>query len=288
MKPIVQCQGLSKNVLGHNLLSDLTLTISPGQFLMLLGNNPIEKSMFLRLLSRLERPSAGHAAVMGHSIDKDSRRFQQGIGYLTDGLKIDLNLSIDFFFAQYAKLYPHWDWDACHSFMDKFKVPGKKLMAKATNTERIELALIGLLARKPKLLLLEDVTVQMELPKREFFLHQLKELTQVGSSIILSTNRITELEQYCSHILLLHHGKVDLDVPIAQVAQSFRRLRRFPGDQSNVFNDPDCQKIYTNSDGTESYIFPASKLSQYPEVEKLIDKRNVRVAEALSSYLKRL
>ena len=78
----LELEGLSRRFGEREALDDVSLTLEPGQTLVVFGPNGAGKSTLLRVLSTLLRPSAGHARVFGHDVVKEGWAVRGRIGFL--------------------------------------------------------------------------------------------------------------------------------------------------------------------------------------------------------------
>jgi ABC-2 type transport system ATP-binding protein len=194
-------------------VEDLDLTIPPGEIYGLIGPNGAGKTTTIRMTCGLLNPTAGSVRVAGVNVLKDPEKAQQYIGYLSD------------FFSVYEDLKA---WEYLDYFAHAYKMPEADIGARLTEViaqvglEGKRDALIRGLSRgmkqrlgiaraiihRPKLLLLDEPASGLD-PKARFDLRNLlRSLRDQGTTVVISSHILTELEGFCTSLGIMERGRL--------------------------------------------------------------------------------
>jgi ABC-2 type transport system ATP-binding protein len=224
-------------------VEDLSLTIPSGEIYGLIGPNGAGKTTTIRMTCGLLSPTQGSVRVANVDVLRDPEQAQQHIGYLSD------------FFAVYENLKV---WEYLDYFAHAYKMPEEKISARVTEViaqvglEVKRDALIRGLSRgmkqrlgigraiihQPKLLVLDEPASGLD-PKARFDLRNLlRSLCEQGTTIVVSSHILTELEGFCTSIGIMEKGALVRSGRIADMtaaANPARTLRmRWIGDSAST------------------------------------------------------
>jgi ABC-2 type transport system ATP-binding protein len=208
----VQTSGLSKRYRKVRALSDCTVTVPAGRICALIGPNGAGKTTLLRLLAGLATPSAGEVTVNGGAPRQDPA-FLDGIGFLAQEIPLYRRLSAEDHIRAGAHLNPRWDGASVRERLATLKIPLDQKVGTLSGGQRSQVALALTLAKRPRLLLLDEPVAALDPLARRNFLATLTSATAdaAGSlTVVLSSHLVTDLERVCDHIILLARSRVQL------------------------------------------------------------------------------
>ena len=211
-------------------VDDVSFTIEPGEIVGFLGPNGAGKTTTLKMLSGLIYPSAGAATVLGHvpweREDAFRRRFALVMG-------------------QKNQLW--WDLPAADSFqlhreiyslpLDQFnqtlgelaemfgvKELTRQPVRELSLGERMKMELIAALLHQPRLLLLDEPTIGLDVVAQVTIQQCLRDYNQRrGVTILLTSHYMRDVEALCKRVLVITHGKLVYDGPLTGIAEAFGR-----------------------------------------------------------------
>jgi ABC-2 type transport system ATP-binding protein len=192
-------------------LSDVTLAVPEGSICAVLGPNGAGKTTLLETLLNLLEPSAGSAQVLGC----DSRRlgpaqFAQ-IGYVSENQRVDDRLRIGELLDVVRDLYPTWDRTLEAKLLRTFELPVDRRFKALSRGMRIRALFVVALAFRPKLLVLDEPFSGLDPVMRDDLVTTVIDLAlEDGSTVLLSSHDIDEVERIASRAVFLDRGRVTL------------------------------------------------------------------------------
>jgi ABC-2 type transport system ATP-binding protein len=208
----IETSGLTKRYRRAAALSDCSVTVPVGRISALVGPNGAGKSTLLRLLTGLARPTGGSALVLGGTPRQDPE-FLAEIGYLAQDVPLYRRLSADDHVRAGGYLNKRWDDAAARTRLGELGVPLNRAVGTLSGGQRAQVGLSLALAKRPRLLLLDEPVAALDPLARRHFLSTLT--TAVAESegtltVVLSSHLIADLERVCDHLILLAESRVQL------------------------------------------------------------------------------
>ncbi|TLX63717.1 ABC transporter ATP-binding protein [Stutzerimonas nosocomialis] len=198
---------------GQTLLGPLDLELKAGRMVCLLGANGAGKSTLIRTLTGMQPATAGRVLLDGvelHALGAAERARQLAV-VLTD--RVEAGLLTGFELAALGR-YPHLGWSGrlgpadrrqvCQALeaVDAMGLAGKA-MAAMSDGERQRIMLARALAQAPKVLLLDEITAFLDLPRRIEVLHLLQRLAREQRLAVLLSCHDLDLALRCADVLWL-------------------------------------------------------------------------------------
>jgi ABC-2 type transport system ATP-binding protein len=208
----IETAGLTKRYRRAAALSDCSLTVPEGRISALLGPNGAGKSTLLQLLTGLTGPTSGSALVLGGT-PRQEPEFLAEIGYLAQDVPLYRRLSAADHIKAGAHMNKRWDDASARARLRELGVPLDRAVGPLSGGQRAQVGLSLALAKRPRLLLLDEPVAALDpLARRHFLATLTTALTEAegGLTIILSSHLIADLERICDHLILLAESRVQL------------------------------------------------------------------------------
>ena len=195
-----------------------------GRISALIGPIGAGKTTLLRLLAGLSRPSAGQTTVNGGAPRQDPA-FLADIGYLGQEIPLYRRLSAEDHMRAGAHLNPRWDSALVRERLTGLKIPLNRAVGKLSGGQRAQVALALVLAKQPRLLLLDEPVAALDPLARRNFLGVLVDAVAMGNlTVLLSSHLIADLERVCDHLTMLASSRVQLCGDIEDLLAEHRVL----------------------------------------------------------------
>lgn len=212
MTPVISCQGLSRwfgIVMGLNGI-DMEI---PSGLTGLVGPNGAGKSTLLQLIAGILRPSSGSLQVLGGT-PYDNPEILAKIGYCPEGDSLPGDLSSMEWLAYLGGLSGfarHDSLQRAKSVLERLQFPPDardRRMTQISKGQRQRVRMAQSLLHHPRLLLLDEPMNGLDPASRLDLTSLLREMASNGTSILVSSHILHELESLCSHLVMMNHGKV--------------------------------------------------------------------------------
>ena len=210
MTPVIETVGLTKRYRRVTALSDCTVSVPEGRISALVGPNGAGKTTLLRLLAGLAAPTGGRAEVLGRPPREDPAYLAE-IGFLAQEIPLYRRLTAEDHIGIGAHLNPRWDGKLVRERLAGLKIPLDRPVGTLSGGQRAQVALALTLAKRPRVLLLDEPLAALDPLARQNFLGMLAEAAAGGGlTIVLSSHLIADIERVCDHLILLAASRVQL------------------------------------------------------------------------------
>jgi len=210
MIPVIETRGLCKRYRRVTALSDCTITVPEGRISALVGLNGAGKTTLLRLLSGLAQPTAGDAEVLGGPPRQDPR-FLAEIGFLAQDIPLYRRFTAEDHIEIGGHLNPRWDAASARDRLRSLRIPLDRAAGSLSGGQRAQLALALTLAKRPRLLLLDEPVAALDpLARRQFLATLADGVAAGGLTVVLSSHLIADMERVTDHLILLSASRVQL------------------------------------------------------------------------------
>jgi ABC-2 type transport system ATP-binding protein len=208
--PVVATAGLTKRYRTVTALRDATITVPQGRMCALIGPNGAGKTTLLRLLAGLARPTSGEVTVLGETPRQDPA-FLAEIGFLAQDVPLYRRFTAEDHIRVGAHLNARWDAGSVRHRLGGLGVPLDRPVGGLSGGQRAQVGLALTLAKRPRLLLLDEPVAALDPLARRQFLATLAEAVAAGGlTIVLSSHLIADIERVCDHLIQLSASRVQL------------------------------------------------------------------------------
>ena len=206
----VQTKQLGKRYGSFWALENCNISIPEGSVSALVGPNGAGKSTLLKLLTGLSNASTGDSQVLGKT-PVQHEDFLADIGYLAQEIPLYKSMNAGDHIAMGRHLNKRFDEAFIRSRLEALAIPLDRAVGKLSGGQRAQVALVLALAKKPKLLLLDEPVAALDPLARHDFLSSLAEaVAEGGLTVIMSSHLLADLERVSDHVIVLAAGKTQL------------------------------------------------------------------------------
>lgn len=249
---VIEAQSMSRQFGDYFAVKNFDLYVPKGCIYGFLGPNGCGKSTSIRMLTGLLTPSSGKIRVLGHDLPEDAEALRHQIGYMTQKFSLYENLTLLENLQFVAKIYSldkHQSQQRIDELLSLYHLQDKqKVMAGAlSGGQKQRLALAAATIHKPQLLFLDEPTSAVDPENRREFWERLFDLSDAGTSILVSTHYMDEAER-CHRIAILETGEKRADgspdelmeklhADVLEVSgQNLRQVKKLLLEQPNILS----------------------------------------------------
>ena len=225
MIPAIETRGLCKQYRHVTALSDCSITVPQERISALIGPNGAGKTTLLRLLAGLARPTSGVAKVLG-DVPRQHPAFLAEVGFLAQEIPLYRRFTAEDHIGIGARLNRRWDAAFVRDRLRSLRIPLDRAAGSLSGGQRAQLALALTLAKKPRLLLLDEPVAALDPLARRNFLAILAEAVAGGGlTAVVSSHLLADMERVSDHLILLAESRVQLCDDIDTLLAEHRVLR---------------------------------------------------------------
>ena len=219
---MLRIEELTKYFGGFQALDRLSMTVETGTIMGFVGPNGAGKTTTMRIIAALMRPTSGSVWVDDVEVGKEPRRSRLLVGYMPDFFGVYDNLLVEDYLEFFADAYylPKAGREELYAQLLSLVALSDKRHAQVDTLSRgmkQRLCLARCLVHNPNLLVLDEPASGMDPAARAEMKGILRELRDMGKTILISSHILPELAELCDQITFIDHGKVRLTGDIEEV-----------------------------------------------------------------------
>jgi len=232
MSAVIETRGLGKQYRRTWALRDCTLAIPEGRVVGLVGPNGAGKTTLLRLAAGLLAPTCGTISVLGEEPAAGPAQLAR-VGFVAQDTPVYARMPVSDHLRLGAWLNPAWDDEMARRRIGQLGLDQRQRAGSLSGGERAQLTLTLALAKRPELLILDEPVASLDpLARREFLRGLMEAVAEDGTSVVLSSHLVADLERVCDYLVVLVASRVRVAGEVSALLASHHRLsgpRRDPG-----------------------------------------------------------
>ena len=235
---VIEASGLGKRYGGTWALRECSLAIPAGHVAALVGPNGAGKTTLLNLAVGLAAPSAGGVRVLG-GLPAGSPEALDGIAFVAQDTPVYRNLSVADMLHLTRSLNRRFDQSYARARLNELGIPLKRKAGRLSGGQQAQLALTLALARRPRLLVLDEPVAMLDpVARHDFMATVLAAMVDDGVSVVLSSHVLAELERVADYLILLSRGRVQMAGEVDDLLAGHRILTGPAAEAGNFAERP--------------------------------------------------
>jgi Cu-processing system ATP-binding protein len=217
---IVQLDAVSKTYAKRAVVQDVSLSISAGECVALLGHNGAGKTTLIKLLLGLVRPDSGRIMVFGEQVNGHRMRQNDATGFLAENVAFPNAMTGAQVLTFYAKLKGE-PRSVVLPMLERVGLAGAENQRVGTYSKgmRQRLGLAQALLGEARLLLLDEPTSGLDPVLRGEFYRILSDLQRVGVGALICSHTLTEIESRADRLAIMKQGRLVACGTLAELAR---------------------------------------------------------------------
>src|ERR1700722_4086206 len=221
----IRMQGVCKDY-PYFALQQINLELPKGQVMGLIGPNGAGKSPSIRIMMGLLHQDSGDVEVLGNPMPAAQVATKWETGFASDDMRLYGAMTLEWHLDLMRRIYPTWDEPYAQQLLKRFGLLAEQRIKGISHGQRVKASLLLVLARRPKLLILDEPTTGLDPVARHEILRELTDvMLDDGRSILFSSHNTQDVEQISDQITFIDRGKIIDSMDKEIYLDRWRRLR---------------------------------------------------------------
>jgi len=223
---VIETAALTKRYGDLEAVRQLDLRVASGHITGFLGRNGAGKSTTIKMLLGMSRPTSGSGRLLGLAIDdvRESREARRHVAYVAEDKQTYAYMTVAQMIAFTRSFYDDWRPEVEARLLKQYDLPLRRRVKALSKGMRTKLALLLALARRPKLLILDEPSEGLDPVSIEELLQSLVGAAADGTTVFFSSHQIAEVERVADRVCVIDHGRLVVDASLDEIRRDFRRL----------------------------------------------------------------
>ncbi len=219
---MIKTKNLSYRYVGskQDSISDMSMEISSGKIVGLLGANGAGKSTLLYLMCGLLKPTSGEVEVENFNPWKRVPEFLQNIFLVPEEIDLPV-ISLESYVKAYSPFYPKFSEESMNKALSHFNLTPDIHLGSLSMGQKKKAFLAFALACHTPILLMDEPTNGLDIPSKSEFRRVVVDTMDDSRTIIISTHQVRDLEQLLDHVLIMDKHGILLDDSIASLQEKY-------------------------------------------------------------------
>ncbi len=223
---MIEVQAVSKNFDGFLALDDLSMTVPTGAIYGLVGPNGAGKSTILRHITGVYQQDSGLVLVDGQTV-YENPAVKEKVVDIPDELYYFVSASTRDMAQFYKGFYPRFDQKRYEALKDVFRTVDEKQPIRRLSKGMQKQAPFWLaLCCRPEILVLDEPVDGLDpVMRRQVWSLLMSDVAQEGTTVLVSSHNLRELEDVCDHVGILSHGKVLVERSLSDLQENLVKMQ---------------------------------------------------------------
>ena len=222
---MLEMKNVTKSFGKFKALDDLSMCVPKGSVYGLVGPNGAGKSTAIRLMTGIYRPDSGSITLEGLPVYENPTN-KVRIGYIPDDIFYFPSASMEEMRKFYKGIYPQFDDALYEKLFEAFELPRKSPIRRFSKGMQKQAAFHLSLCTHPELLILDEPVDGLDpVMRRQVLSLILSDVAGNGTTVLISSHNLRELEDICDHVGIMDHGKMLLERSLADMQGATHKLQ---------------------------------------------------------------
>lgn len=282
---MIRITGLSKSFEDIEVLKEVNIHVPKGKIYGLVGSNGCGKTTVFKHILGLYKEDNGDITYDDQSIQ--DRNYLSRVYYVQDDLYFPLNYTLDDLFHYEALNYSTLSQEKFLHLKEFFKMDGTRKLRTMSKGQKKQAAFIVAIASMAETLVLDEIVDGLDAVIRKMFWKVLMtEVMDRSLTVLISSHALTELDNICDTVGILHEGKIVKESSIDQLKEETRRVQFAIEDTLALEPTEAYEVVKTSLIGRVYFVVIKGDVEQFSK--DLHDKHNVLLYEELNMNLEEI
>ena len=222
---MIQVNNLYKSFDGFRALDGLSLNIGKGSVYGLIGPNGAGKTTIIKHLAGIYTQDSGTIKINGAPVFENND-IKKDMILISDDLFFFSTYSIMDMAKFYAGIYPNWSWERFKSLKEIFKIDLSRRVRRLSKGMQKQAAFWLSISTMPEIMLLDEPVDGLDpVMRRNVWKLMLQDVAERGTTVLVSSHNLRELEDVCDHVGIMHKGRVVLEKALDDVKGNIHKVQ---------------------------------------------------------------
>ena len=222
---MLELKNVTKSFDGFRALDGLNMTVPKGTVYGLVGPNGAGKSTAIRCLLGVYRPDEGSITMEGIPV-YENREVKERIASIPDEIFFFPSATMEDMRKYYRGIYPKFDDELFERLYEVFQLPKKGQLRRFSKGMQKQAAFHLSICCRPEVLVLDEPVDGLDpVMRRQVWSLLLSDVAQHGTTVLISSHNLRELEDICDHVGIMDHGKMLLEKSLADMQGATHKLQ---------------------------------------------------------------
>ena len=249
---MIQVTDAVKRFDGFTALDGASITVPDGAIYGLVGPNGAGKSTLIRHLTGILRADSGEILVDGEPIYENPAK-KALLAVIPDDWYYFSSASLRDMMRFYRGFYPTFDMERYEKFREVFEIPEKAMLRRLSKGMQKQAAFWLAMSCRPKYLILDEPVDGLDpVMRRQVWSLMMGDVAENGTTVLVSSHNLRELEDVCDHVGIMNRGKVLLERSLSDLQENIVKLQVVWNTPEPPALPPEMNVLHVSSEGRAS------------------------------------
>ena len=202
---LLECKNVCKNYGQKEALKDINISLPSGKIIGLLGKNGSGKTTLIKAINGLLSIDKGEILIDGKVVGTESKKI---ISYLPERTYLSMHEKVKDIIEYFSDFYDDFDSDKAYKLLDNLKIKADDKLSVMSKGMKEKVQLVLVMSRKAKLYILDEPMGGVDPATRDYILNTILNNFDDGSTILMSTHLISDIERVLDEVIFIDDGKI--------------------------------------------------------------------------------
>ena len=222
---MIEVRNVTKTFEGFKALDGISLTVPTGGIYGLVGPNGSGKSTLIRNIMGIYRPDEGEISLDGAEIYENPAA-KERIAYIPDDIFYFLQSSVKDLMKYYRGIYPKFDMERYEKLKDIFELDENMPIRRMSKGMQKQAAFWLCMCMHADVLVLDEPVDGLDpVMRRQVWSIIMADVAEYGTTVLVSSHNLRELEDVCDHVGIIDHGKLLLERSLSELQENISKVQ---------------------------------------------------------------
>ena len=202
---LLECKNVRKNYGQKEALKDINISLPSGKIIGLLGKNGSGKTTLIKAINGLLSIDKGEILIDGKVVGTESKKITS---YLPERTYLSMHEKVKDIIEYFSDFYDDFDSDKAYKLLDNLKIKADDKLSVMSKGMKEKVQLVLVMSRKAKLYILDEPMGGVDPATRDYILNTILNNFDDGSTILMSTHLISDIERVLDEVIFIDDGKI--------------------------------------------------------------------------------